>query len=808
MCASAVYSAMLADFRYALRSLRRSPLFAMSVTATIGIGLGVLCSGFTILNAYILKPIDLPEPHTLYELSWDTNTQRRHRFTLRDFEALRDSTRHFSPLAAGSETTVMQDGATMAGLLVTGDFFQVLRLQPAMGRPLTPADAAAPGQGAVVVLSNATWRTRYGADPAIIGKTIVLRQQRFDVVGVLPRGFSVPGLEFVGFFAPLTMAGAFDVPNPWSEASPPSLLAIGRLAGGTSESQARAWFDVWLHQQFPTGSESAPIAVRVESRGKRIPLDGVVLTMFLLIMSVFALVLLVACANVTNLVLARGVGRQREIAVRLSLGARRGLVIRQLIIESLVLAVPSAVLGLALTMVTVRAFPSLMVATFPLRAIPFEVLLAPLDPDWRVLSVLAIAAVVSSVLVSLMPALHVTRANLVRASKGDEALDARRSRLRTGLVALQIGACVLFIVAAFGFVERSTSIANPDSHRNYERVADVRVAPRLRAAVVSRLAGDPAVEQIAAAWRPPMTATLQSLDVLASESRIQQTVGFTVVSSEYFPVFGIRLVQGRAFTAREADEGAALAIVSAATARTLWPGVGPIGQTLDLLPSQRPAIRRPTHTSVRVIGVAEDVVSGSLQDGVDKTCVYFTTGFRDPGELSVLVRTRGDMTAARTAVNDAVNAIEKDAPYRFTPIMDMIGGQAWVFRAFSVTASVLGGIGLLLAFSGTYAVVAFLVTQRAREFGIRMALGASVRQLVEGLMGETLRTASIGLAGGAAVAFGLNRLAASTLMLAPPVVLRPYVVAVGIMLLATAIAALLPSLRTTRIDPSKALRVE
>jgi len=200
MCASAVYSAMFADFRYALRSLRRSPLFAMSVTATIGIGLGVLCSGFTILNAYILKPIDLPEPHTLYELSWDTNTQRRHRFTLRDFEALRDSTRHFSPLAAGSETTVMQDGATLAGLLVTGDFFQVLRLQPAMGRPLTPADAAAPGQGAVVVLSNATWRTRYGADPAIIGKTIVLRQQRFDVVGVLPRGFSVPGLEFVGFF--------------------------------------------------------------------------------------------------------------------------------------------------------------------------------------------------------------------------------------------------------------------------------------------------------------------------------------------------------------------------------------------------------------------------------------------------------------------------------------------------------------------------------------------------------------------------------------------------------------------------------
>jgi len=799
---------MLADIRYALRGLRRSPLFAASVTATIGLGLGVLCSGFTILNAYILKPVDLPEPHSLYGLSWDTTTERRHRFRLDDFEALRDSTPHFSPLAAGAETTVMQDGALLSGLLVTGDFFQVLRLQPALGRTLTPADAATPGQGAVVVLSNAVWRARYGGDPAIVGKTIVLRQQRFDVVGVLPRGFALPGLEMVGFYVPLTMASAFDVPNPWNQTSPPSLLAIGRLTNGATESQARAWFDVWLRQRFPPGSESAPTALRVENRGRRIPLDGIVLSMFLLIMSIFALVLLVACANVTNLVLARGFGRQREIAVRLSLGARRGLVIRQLMIESLVLAVPAAGLGMALTMVTVRAFPSLIIATFPLTAIPFEVLLAPLDPDWRVLTVLAIAAVVSAVLVSLMPALHVTRANLVRASKGDEALDARRSRLRTGLVALQIGACVVFLVAAVGFVDRSTQIANPDAHRNYERVVDVRMAPRLRAAVVARLAGDPAVEQIAAAWRPPMTATLQPLDVLASETRIQQTVGFTVVSSEYFPVFGIRIVRGRPFTAREADEGAALAIVSEATAHTLWPGVDPLGQTLDLLPPQGRSARRPTHTSVRVIGVAEDVVTGSLQDGVDRTCVYFTTGFSDPGELSLLVRSRGDLTSTRAAVLAAVNAIEKDAPYRFTPIVDMLGGQAWVFKAFSVTAATLGVIGLLLAFSGTYAVVAFLVTQRTREFGIRMALGASVGQLVSGMMGETMRTAAIGLAGGAAVALALNRAASGAIMLVPAITLRPYVVAIGIMLLATAIATLLPSLRTTRIDPSKALRVE
>jgi hypothetical protein len=240
------------------------------------------------------------------------------------------------------------------------------------------------------------------------------------------------------------------------------------------------------------------------------------------------------------------------------------------------------------------------------------------------------------------------------------------------------------------------------------------MAPRLRSAVARSLSADPAVEQLAAAWRPPMGGALRSLDILASESRIQQTVGFTVVSPEYFPVFRIRLVRGRAFTAREADEQAAVAIVSEATAHALWPGIDPIGQTLDLLPTQRPGERRPAHGSVRVIGVAEDVVTSSLQDGVDRTCVYFTTWFGDPGDLSMLVRARGNMVETKAAVTAAVNAIEKDAPFRFTAIADVLGAQTWMFKAFSVAASILGVIGLLLAFSGTYAVVAFLVTQRTR----------------------------------------------------------------------------------------------
>ena len=800
---------MLADIRYAFRCLQRAPLFSASVAATIGLGLGVLCSAFTLVNAYILKPIDLPDPRALYELSWDTAEVRRHRFGLDDVEALRDNAPHFSSLAAGEVATVMQDGTLMSGLLVTGNYFPLLRGRPALGRLLTPADAAAPGARPVVVLSHHTWQTRYGADPAIVGTQVALGRQRFEVVGVTPLHFGLPGEELVAFWAPLTMARAFDVADPWSETTASPLAVIGRLRPGATEAQARAWFDVWLRQRFPAESDSAPVAVRVESRATRIPLTGTTFTLFALIVSAFGLVLLVACANVTNLLLARAIGRQREIAVRLSLGASRWRVARQLAIESLVLAVPASAVGFAITIVLGRAFPALIRATFPEGIAPVDSFLMPLDPDVRVMALLVAAAVTSAVLVTLAPAVRVTSANLVQASKGEAAMDSRRSRLRAGLVAMQIAACSLFLVGATGLIQESRRVANPDTGISYETVADVRVAPELRAAVAARLASDPAVERVATAWEPPLTGPLPPIGVVASETRIERTAGFAVVSPEYFPLFDIRVVRGRVFTTLEADQSAPVVLVSQATARALWPGRDPIGQTLTLTPPrERRPERRPTHTSVRVIGVTEDVVGGALLDGVDETCVYFATGLASPGPMSLLVRGRKDGGSVRAPVAAAINAIKPDAPFQFYSMLTLMGMMAWIFQAFSVAASFLGVVGLLLAFSGTYAVVAFLMTQRTREFGIRMALGATVRNIVSGMMGETLRIALLGLGAGLAVAAGLVRLFSGTIPIIPAFSPGPYLVAAAIVLAATAVAALMPSLRVARIDPSKALRVD
>jgi putative ABC transport system permease protein len=417
--------------------------------------------------------------------------------------------------------------------------------------------------------------------------------------------------------------------------------------------------------------------------------------------------------------------------------------------------------------------------------------------------------VTSAVVVSLTPAIRLTRANLLRAAKGESALIGRGSRLRKGLVVLQIGACVLFLVSAMGLIDVSTRMVNANTGLSYEHVSDVYLAPHLRAKVAERLLSDPAVERVAAAWRAPLSGPMSPIGVLASRTGIEQTAGFMVVSPDYFPLFGIAIVRGRAFTALEADEGAAVALVSEATAHVLWPDLDPIDQTLDLVPARaRVSARRPAHASVRVIGVTADVVSGTfLVDGVDKTCVYFATSLRSSDELSTLVRGRADMAALKASVTAAVNAIEPDAPFQFMPMRTFLAGLAWILQAFSAAASFLSVIGLLLAFSGTYAVVAFLVMLRTREFGIRIALGATAGQIVSGILGETLQTAA-GIGVGLVMAAGLAQVFRGTIPIIPKVSVLPYLVGTGVVVIATVAAALIPSLRTTRIDPSRALRVD
>ena len=805
---------LVQDLRYAVRTLRRAPLFAATVAVTMGLGLGLLGSAFTLINAYVLKPINLPNPYGLYSLSWDSETTRGQQFTLAEYEALQPEARRYASVAAAHDVNVMLQSVAMTGLLVTGNYFELLGARPALGRLLRPSDAVARGGAPVVVLSHNAWKVRFGSDPTIVGRQIALGRQRFEVVGVTEPHSYLAGQALMSFWAPLTMAGAFSGIDPFSERDARSLIVVGRVRPDVSAASLQAWFDVWLRQRIPPDSDAAPVAVRVASLATRIVPEGAFLSLLVFILSVFGLVLLVASANVTNLMLARALARQPEIAVRLAVGASRWRVARQLIVESLVLAVPAAAAGLALIMVTARVFPAVVVATFPVDfgSMSVENVLVPLDPDWRVMSFLAGAAVLSAVLITLVPAGRLARTRLASASRGQASSDVRGSRLRSGLVAMQIGACALFLVAASGLVDEASRLANPLPSISYDRVSLIQIDPAVRGRIADRLASSRAVQDIAYTSKPPgLGRALPAVRMTATATDVVANVGYALVSPGYFTLFDIQVVRGRAFTPAEAEAGAAVVLVSRATAAALWPGRDPIGQTLDLagVPDGRTDRRLP-RGSVRVIGVTEDVATGALTDAtVDPTCVYFAAKGLTTPDLTMFVRTPvDDIGALTSAVTAAVKELAPDTPFVVSRMRSLLGGAVWIFQAFSVGASLLGFVALLFAYSGTHAVVSFLVAQRRREFGVRMALGASTGQIVSGMMLETARVAAVGVVAGVAIVFGFVRLLAGSNPIVPHYGPRPFVVGVVVVLAATAVAALLPLRQTARIDPAQALRTE
>jgi predicted permease len=807
---NSAFAALRQDMRYAVRVLRRRWSFALNVAATIGLGLGLLGSAFTLVNTYLLRPIDLPQPHTLYSLGWTSANVRGERFTLTDLDELRGLTA-LKEIAGGQEATVMDNGTAVAGLLVTGNYFRLLGASPLKGRLLLAADASARGTAPVVVLSERTWRVRYGSDPSIVGQRVSLGRERFEVIGVAPAAATLSGQESVAFWAPVTMAGTFAGIDPLATGSSPTLFAVARVQPGVTSTQLRSAFDGWLRRRFPASSERAPVSVRVDSLATRIPFTGPTVGLVVVLLSAFGLVLLVACANVTNLMLARAFSRQQEIAIRMSLGARRAQIARQLMVESLVLAVPAAVVGVAITAALARAFPAFVLATFPANVLPVDTLLAPLDLDLRVLIFLAAAAVAAAVVVSLAPTARMMRTEPARAARGDASLDPRRSRLRSALVAAQVAASVLFLVGAMGLTTEFRRVGHIDPGIPLERVTWIRVDPQFRPALAARLANDPAVETVAVAWRPPLVGggALPTIQAKASTTGVSTPVGFMAVSPEYFAVFDIDITAGRAFTRDEAREGAAVAMVSKATAQAFWPNTNAIGQTLALTePPTGRAGRRPPYTSVRVIGVTEDVTNGSLFDGHDRTCVYFVADARMPGDMALLARSRTDSTGVRQAVTNAMNVIAPGATVGIVALLEMLGTLTWVFGALSATAGGLGIIGLLLACSGTYAVVSYLVALRTREFGVRMAIGATGRHIVEGMLREAFRTGGAGMAIGAIAVFALARLSSGTVPLFPDPGALSYLLGVGMVGLATAAAAIVPAMRAGSIDPVQALRVD
>jgi predicted permease len=792
------------DVRYACRSVRRSPLFAVSIAGTIGIGLAVLCSWFTIVNAYLFKAVRLPQPTALHGLSWDSAAHEQHTLTLTEFEALAVGNPVFAQLAAGNTVTAaMSNGQTLAGHLVTGEYFAVLGAPAALGRTLTPADLTASAM--ILVLSDAAWRRYFNADPSIVGKEIVLARARLTVIGVTRPAATLPGDENVGFWAPLTLAATFGVPDP-ATSQARSLFVVGRRRTGVTANQVRAWFATWVGLRF-AGTELASVRTRTDSLATRIPLTRVTLTMFMLLTAGFGLVLLIACANVTNMLLARGLSRQRELGVRVSLGASRWRVIRQLLIESSVLAVPAAGFALLCTFATAWAFPRLVTSTIPGGAEFVTQILAPFDPDVRVLTVLVVVGLIATLVAGLSPAIQLTRTSLVDVMRGHIGPGVRVSRIRNAFVTVQIATCVLFFVAAIAFVVESRRMATDETGLDYERIVTVQAPATLSPTIAEELARRPDVVAVSAAWRPPLISPMSMLSV-TPRGGTTQSAGFMAVSADYFDTLGVRVVRGRGFTRAETEQHAALIVVSESTARLFWTGRDPLGLELDIAPpltalQRQPAVRRAT-----VVGVVDDVVNGTLLDGVARTSVYFPTTVEDPQARWLLARTRSDAAAAVNPIANALRDAHPAATLDVGTLSQYAAVQVWSFRAFSTASSLPAAIGLLLAFSGVYGVVALLMTQRTREFGIRIALGATPGRVVRSVVGQAIRTATLAAALGLLGTAGAMRGIAAISNLRPVISLSVYFAGAVIVVLAATVASLIPAMRATHLDPSSALRAD
>ena len=529
----------------------------------------------------------------------------------------------------------------------------------------------------------------------------------------------------------------------------------------------------------------------------------------------FGLVLLIACANVANMMLARAMARQREIGIRLAMGAARSRLIRQLLTESLLLALPAAVAGFGISYVTIEWAVQLMFATMPRGYFEFITLL-PLQPDLRVFGFMLVASILSALLFGLAPAFQATRSNVMQAARGEFTTDFRPARLRNMLVIGQVTVSVLLLICAAVLLRANNQMQRLDLGLKTRGVVAITIQDSLRSRVINQLASEPMVQSVASASKTPFMGLLASLSVVPEGTSEHVRMHYMYVSPEYFGMFRQSARRGRHFTDAEAKAADPVAVISQATAKQLWPDGDAINRSFRIeREPQRPhdftayTAGAPAYATVRVIGIAPDVVNGWVGDGTDRNCIYFPSYIQAPGSI-VFVRVKGDAEVARRELDTALAVSVPGAVDDIHTMDEILNGQLYPFRAAYWVASALGGLALLLTLSGMYGVLSYLVTQRTKEIGIRVALGASTGRVAGLILQQSLKLASAGIAIGGIAALGVSRILASQLEMSmfDSIDTAAFGIGTVFVISASACAAYFPSRRAARIEPITTLRCD
>jgi predicted permease len=792
------FETALQDIRYALRSFRRSPGFVFTVSGTIALGLGLNLALFTLFNGYVLRPISIRDPYSLYSFTWTDRQGGGHAFSWDEYRQFEKENPAFSEVAAVQYVYTRVAGRAFQGQLVTGNYFQMLGVGSELGRPLLPEDASAPGREAVIVLSYESWQSMFGGRPDIIGTKMMIRGFPMEVVGVARKGFQDISEVPRDFWAPLTMAGRLqDGPDLFGKEHPERLDIVGRLRQGQSIRSVQGTLTAWSQRmttQLPEDRKAAGILLH--SKATSIPLTPELLIVFSPLVAAFSLVLVLACTNVASMMLARATARQREIGIRLSLGALRRRLIRQLLTESILLSIPAAILGFVISRVTIEAAIRIMFATVPQDMLEM-IHDVPRPVDWRVIAFMVFAALVSALLFGLAPAFQGTRADVMSSVRGEVTSDLRPVRLRNALVIAQITVCTLLLVACGVLVRTTMAMSAFDIGFRTNNVIAMDVVENSRRRVMDALASDPEVDSIAAASSIPLNGAVPTVTGRAENGPTISTA-FNRVSPQYFEILGIPIVRGRNFTKQESSSETPVAILSSAAAQRFFADHDALGQILHV--SGTPAC------DVRVIGVAADIVTCCIPWGKDPALVYLPT--TPTTSANVLVHVRGEVEAERHRLDTQLAARVPGAVGDIHSLDQYRAGGMYAFRAASMIGAAVGGLALLLTLTGIYGVVSYFVTQRTKEIGIRVALGATTSGVIGLVLKQSLRLTAIGTVLGTGLAIGLSRLLAANLVFMRGFDAAAFIA--GVLLIAsTALAAgYIPSRRAAQIDPIQTLRYD
>ena len=806
------FDSAVRDVRYACRSFLRAPLMSLTIVTTVALGLGLVAAVFTILNAFIFRVDEVRNPYELFAVERQRSaTAEPERFTRAQYDALVRETGVFSDaFARTGDIDTWVEGRRMEGPLVTGNFFQVLGVSAARGRTLTPSDDE-PGRRPVIVLSHRTWSRQFASDPGVLNRTVLLNGAQFHVVGVMPEGFRGLTVAPPDFWAPLSVLGEFRRTQGREDSI--GLDIVGRLKPGLSRSEALAQLLVWDSRRAAERSGERPAASLVLApRLGTVPQPAEAMLLFMPLFFAFGLILVIGCANVANLLLARAVARQREIGIRLAIGASRRRVIWQLLTESLLLALVSAALAFGISQLVLATIVYAVTSTFPPDLGNIRLAVPP--ADWRVGLFLVAGAMVSTLFFALVPALQATRLELVRAIRGEVVRDARPGRARNALIALQVTGSVLLLICASVFLRSSWAAATVDPGIRTAGIVSVRIVnEERRGAILEVVKNDPSVATVAASLGGLEGAGgLGGRPGFAEGASGKSKVTYQFVSPEYFGVLGIDLWRGRGFTQTERSASAAVAVVSDSVARQLWPGLDAVGQVLRLESDAKNDPNPPlVSRTVVVVGVARDVAGfrlGGMRLG--GAGVYMPIG-AEAARTALTMRVRGDAERARHALVDRLAAIDPNMG-EVSTLQTIARMEVFLLQIPFWLTLVLGALALLLTLSGLFSVLSYLVEQRTREIGVRMALGATGRSIAALLLSQSARPVVIGLLLGgsltAALAAALLATPAaedigSSVRLFDPIA---YAASLLCVVAACACAALIPALRAGRLDPVGALR--